>query len=285
MLKFIIYTFSILSFQFVVAQQKTLADYEKELNELSIDIVSNTNEESKTKASENFRILLMEALNVNESFNYPFKNIKAISILKSNEKLKIYNWALPLADETYQYFAILQIKVKKDQYKFVELIDKSAEIKKPETQTLTDKMWYGALYYEIIHDKKLGENTYTLLGWDGDYNLTNKKIIDAVTISNSGTVKFGSPIFKTGKKAQKRVIFTYAETAVMSLKYHPKDQRIIFDFLVPTGSNLEGVYEYYGPSLNRFDGYFIDKNHWEFQKDVDIQLDKNMKDRFYKTPN
>jgi hypothetical protein len=88
MLKFIIYTFSILSFQFVVAQQKTLADYEKELNELSIDIVSNTNEESKTKASENFRTLLMEALNVNESFDYPFKNIKAISILKSKRKAK-----------------------------------------------------------------------------------------------------------------------------------------------------------------------------------------------------
>ena len=146
-------------------------------------------------------------------------------------------------------------------------------------------MWYGALYYEIIHDKKLGDNTYTLLGWDGDYNLTNKKIIDAVTISSSGAVKFGSPIFKTGKKAQKRVIFTYSETAVMSLKYHPKDQRIVFDFLVPTGSNLEGVYEYYGPSLNRFDAYVIDKGHWEFHKDVDVHLDKNLKDRFYKSPN
>jgi hypothetical protein len=285
MLKFIIYTFSILSFQFVVAQQKTLADYEKELNELSIDIVSNTNEESKIASSENFKKLLLEALQLKESFDYPFKNIKAISILKSNDKLKIYNWALPLADETYQYFAILQIKLKKDQYKLVELIDKSNDIKKPESQTLTDKMWYGALYYEIIYDKKLGDDTYTLLGWDGDYNLTNKKIIDAVTISSSGAVKFGSPIFKTGKKAQKRVLFTYAETAVMSLKYHPKDQRIIFDFLVPTGSNLEGVYEYYGPSLNRFDAYFIDKNHWEFQKDVDVQQDKNLKDRFYKNPN
>ena len=285
MFKLFIPTLFLLNISLANAQTKTLVEYENELNELSIDIVSNANEESKIVSSENFKKLLLEALQLKESFDYPFKIIIAISILKSNDKLKIYNWALPLADETFQYFGILQIKVKKDQYKLVELIDKSNDIKKPEIQTLTDKMWYGALYYEIIHDKKLGDNTYTLLGWDGDYNLTNKKIIDAVTISNSGTVKFGSPIFKTGKKAQKRVLFTYAETAVMSLKYHPKDQRIIFDFLVPTGSNLEGVYEYYGPSLNRFDAYFIDKNHWEFQKDVDIQLDKNMKDRFYKTPN
>jgi len=285
MLKLIAYTISFLSFQLVVAQQKTLVEYENELNELSIDIVSNANEESKIASNENFKTLLFEVLQLKESFDYPFKNIKAISILKSNEKLKIYNWALPLSDATYQYFAILQIKLKNNQYKLVELIDKSAEIKKPETQTLTDKMWYGALYYEIIYDKKLGENTYTLLGWDGDYNLTNKKIIDAITISSSGVVKFGSPLFKTGKKAQKRVIFTYSETAVMSLKYHPKDQRIIFDYLVPTGSNLEGVYEYYGPSLNRFDAYVIDKNHWEYKKDVDVQQDKNLKDRFYKNPN
>jgi len=285
MFKLFIPTLFLFTISLANAQTKTLAEYENELNELSIDIVSNTNEESKIASSENFKKLLLEALQLKESFDYPFKNIKAISILKSNNKLKIYNWALPLSDQTYQYFAILQIKLKKDQYKLVELIDKSNDIKKPESQTLNDKMWYGALYYEIIYDKKLGDDTYTLLGWDGDYNLTNKKIIDAVTISSSGAVKFGSPIFKTGKKAQKRVIFTYSETAVMSLKYHPKDQRIVFDFLVPTGSNLEGVYEYYGPSLNRFDAYVVVKGHWEFQKDVDVHLDKNLKDRFYKSPN
>ena len=63
MLKLIIYTFSILSFQLVVAQQKTIVEYENELNKLSIDIVSNTNDESKIASSENFKKLLLEASN------------------------------------------------------------------------------------------------------------------------------------------------------------------------------------------------------------------------------
>lgn len=269
----------------VFAQTKSLADYEKELNTLSIDLVSEANDETKLKVNETFLTLLKEALAIPGSFDFLFKNIRAISILKSNEKIKIYNWALPYNDETYLYFAILQIKIDKDEYKLVELIDKSDEIKKPEFQTLTDKTWFGALYYEIIFDKKLGNDTYTLLGWDGDYNLTNKKIIDVMTVSKSGAVKFGSPILKTDKKAQKRMIFTYSETAVMSLKYDTKLSSIVFDYLVPTGSNLEGVYEYYGPSLNRFDGFIINKNKWEYQKDIDVQQRKNLKDRFYNSPN
>lgn len=266
------------------SQEKSLADYESALNQLSIDLISEANDESKLKVNEEFQLLLKEALSKKGSFDFAFKNIRAISILKSNDKVKIYNWTLPFNDETYQYFAIVQLKLANEQYKLVELIDKSSELTKPETQTLTDKTWFGALYYEIIYDKKLGSDTYTLLGWDGDYNLTNKKIIEVMTINKSGAIKFGSSLFKIEKKSQKRVLFTYSETAVMSLKYHAKENMIIFDYLVPTTSNLEGVFEYYGPSLNRFDGFLLDKNHWEYKKDVDIQQNKNLKDRFYNAP-
>lgn len=285
MLKSISLLLFVLLGSFLVAQEKSLADYEKELNQLSIDLVSEANDETKQKVNLEFQSLLKEALALNGSFDYPFKNIRAISILKSNDKIKIYNWALPFEDETYQYFAFVQIKINKDEYKIVELIDKSADLKKPESQTLTDRTWFGALYYEIIYDKKLGDDTYTLLGWDGDYNLTNKKIIDVMTVSKSGTIKFGSSIFKMEKKVQKRVIFTYSETAVMSLKYDAKQQLIIFDYLVPTESSLTGIYEYYGPSLDSFDAFIIEKNNWLFQKNIDIKLDKNLKDRFYNSPN
>lgn len=267
------------------SQEKSLADYEVALNQLSIDLISEANDEIKLKINEEFKSLLNEALSKKGSFEFPFKNIRAISILKSNDKVKIYNWTLPFNDETYQYFAIVQLKLANEQYKLVELIDKSSEITKPETQTLTDKTWFGALYYEIIYDKKLGSDTYTLLGWDGDYNLTNKKIIDVMTISKSGAIKFGSSLFKIEKKSQKRVLFTYSETAVMSLKYHPKENMIIFDYLVPPNSNLNGVFEYYGPSLDSFDAFILEKKSWKFQKNIDVKLDKDSKDRRWTDPN
>jgi len=268
----------------LLIQAQSLNELEKELNELSLDIINNDNDESKIKANTEFKSLLMKALNNPESFDYGFKKIQAISILKSNETVKVYNWALPNKDETFEYYAILQIKIGKDKFKVIELIDKSETIKKPEIKTLTYKNWFGALYYKIIHDKKLGKDTYTLLGWDGDYNLTNKKIIDVMTVSKSGSVRFGSPIIKLGKKAQKRVIFTYSETAVMSLKYYENDKRIVFDYLVPTSSNLAGVFEYYGPSLNRFDAFVIDNGKWIYKKDVDIQMNRNLKDNLWIDP-
>lgn len=264
--------------------QTDFTELEKQLNELSLDIINNDSDKSKYKANEEFKTLLLKTINTPGSFDYGFKNIQAISILKSNDAIKLYNWTIPRKDETYEYFAFLQIKTNNGEFKTVELIDQSDVIKKPEYKTLTNKNWYGALYYEIIHDKKLGKDTYTLLGWDGDYNLTNKKIIDVMTVSKSGSVRFGSPILKQSKKSQKRVIFTYSETAVMSLKYHPKERKIVFDYLVPTSTNLIGVYEYYGPALNRFDAFVLDAGKWIYQEDVEIQLNRNLKDNLWKDP-
>jgi len=154
----------------------------------------------------------------------------------------------------------------------------------PETKVLVPKMWYGALYYKIIYDKKLSKNYYTLLGWDGNNNLTNKKIIDVIDVGNNGTIKLGAPIFKNKGKTKKRVLFEYSENVVMSLKYHPKEKKIVFDFLVPASSSLEGIYEYYGPSLNRFDAYFFNENKWNYQEDVDIEQDRNIKDFMWGNP-
>ena len=103
MLKSLYLILLVISPTFLFSQEKSLADYEKALNQLSIDLVSEANDETKQKVNLEFQTLLKEALELNGSFDFPFKNIRAISILKSNDKIKIYNWALPFEDETYQY--------------------------------------------------------------------------------------------------------------------------------------------------------------------------------------
>lgn len=254
----------------------------KELNRIGKTIISEIPDEDKLKANEEFKKVLKRVIEDKSSFDYAFDSLKTISILLA-ENLKIYNWAVPLNEGTYQYFAFLQIKSGKDSYKIVELIDKSEEINKPEYKILTPKNWYGALYYKLIENKKIGKNTYTLLGWDGNNLLTNKKIIDVITISN-GVVKIGAPIFKGQKGSPKRVIFEYSENAVMSLKYHKQSHQIVFDYLVPASSKLKGIYEYYGPALNRFDAFKAEKKKWIYQEDIDIELDKSIKDFIWNDP-
>jgi len=280
---FLLFCFSAFGFS-----QKTTIDFDVAITELKAigeQLISEISDQEKYVANEKFKTTLKELLINEASFEYQFDSLKTISILKENE-LKIYNWALPLNDGTFEYFAFLQLKKEKkgQTFQVIELVDQSDEMMNPETKVLVPKMWYGALYYKIIYDKKLSKNYYTLLGWDGNNNLTNKKIIDVIDVGNNGAIKLGAPIFKNKGKTKKRVLFEYSENVVMSLKYHPKEKKIVFDFLVPASSSLEGIYEYYGPSLNRFDAYFFNENKWNYQEDVDIEQDRNIKDFMWGNP-
>jgi len=254
-----------------------------ELNILGKQILTSETDEAKHNSNTAYKSALKTLIETEASFDYDFSALKTISILQANN-LKIYNWVVPLTDDTYEYFAFLQIKTGKEKYRIVELADKSESIKTPENRMLTNKNWYGALYYKIIHSKKLGNDKYTLLGWDGNNLLTNKKIIDVVTTSEKGIIKFGASIFKTTKKTKKRIVFEYAKDVVMSLKYHANIEKIVFDVLVPSSSSLTGIYEYYGPTLETFDAFYIDNKKWNYQKDIDIKLDPNLKDHFWEDP-
>jgi len=269
-----------------VFAQKTEANFTKEiklLNSLTQDILDAESDSIRHTANSTYKGVLKEIIGNKKSFDYKFDELIKISILKEND-LKIYNWVLPLTDGTYEYFAFLQIRKSKEEFRIVELTDKSESIKTPENKILTAKNWYGALYYKIIHNKSLGKNYYTVLGWDGNNNLTNKKIIDVINVSKNGMIKFGAPIFKTTKKTKKRVIFEYSESSVMSLKHHDNMNKIVFDYLVPASSKLKGIYEYYGPSLNRFDAFYLEKKKWIYEVDIEIELDRNIKDNFWKDP-
>lgn len=269
-----------------VFSQNVSSNFSKEIAELNgygNEIISTSTNEEKLAANSKFKSELNELIKTDGSFDFEFDSLKTISILKANN-LKIYNWTVPLTDGTFEYFAFLQIKEDENKYTIVELIDKSEEIKSPENKILTAKNWYGALYYKLIYDKKLGEDYYTVLGWDGNNNLTNKKIIDVISVGNHGMLKIGASIFKSKSKTQKRVIFEYSENAVMSLKYHEGMNKIVFDFLVPENSNLKDIYEYYGPALNRFDAYHLEKGKWNYEEDVNIEQDRSIKDMMWKDP-
>lgn len=253
------------------------------LNKYGKEIIESSTDEQKAAANTKFKAILEEVLANNASFDADFSKVEKISVLKAHQ-LKVYNWTLPHTDGTYTYFAFTQFKTADEKVIVTELIDKSAELDKLETKTFTADTWFGALYYEIIHDKKIGEDYYTVLGWDGNNLMTNKKVIDVIVVDNKGNIKLGAPIFKMEKRTQRRVIFEYSKNASMSLKYHPKQQQIIFDFLVPSSSRAKGIYEYYGPALDTFDALTLNKNKWVYEKDVKIQLDKSSKDKNWNDP-
>lgn len=172
MKKFTIISVMLLFNLIVVGQD--MAKLNQELNVLSATIVSNVSDKDKLEACQTYQDKLITHLTSKNDLNAGLDSLTSISILKS-KNLVIYNWALPHSDGTFTYFAVLHLQLDKEKTIVTSLTDKSNEATKEEYKTFSTTNWYGALYYKLIANKKLGKNTYTLLGWDGNNLLTNKK--------------------------------------------------------------------------------------------------------------
>ena len=249
--------------------KELIAEYEDTLRIMAHTIMNGENEEEKTKANDAFIKTLKEVLQYERSFNYPFDSLKTISVKTSSDnKVRIFTWLLKKDNDTYQYFGFVHYHNKsKKRYEIIELIDNSEEIRRPEIEQLDNTNWYGALYYEIIHIKKKGRKYYTLLGWDGNNEMSTKKIIDVMYFSGREKIKFGASIFKEGKTTTKRFIIEYNATSTISVRYDKKEKRIVFDHLIPMRKDLEGLHEYYVPD-GTYNALQYTKGKWKLKNDV-----------------
>lgn len=188
-------------------------------------------------------------LKQNGSFEYPFSTIKKIGNIYSEDKnVRIITWNIKYKNGEYKYFGFLQhVNKKKKRIDTWMFVDESHLMPEPEKLNLYHNHWFGALYYQIIEVKNMGRKYYTLIGWDGNNYLSQKKIIDVLYFSGSGKPKFGKNIFKLDKKRKnyKRVIFEYNSQIVMSLQYDKQYKKIIFDHLRPEPKSMVDHYEFY----------------------------------------
>ena len=252
---------------------KLISEYEDTLKIMAHTIMNGNTEEERSLANTAFIKNLTEVLQYEKSFRFPFDSLPTISRITSpDNKFRIFNWLLRKDNNTYQYFAIIHNYNKKSKkYEIIPLIDNSANIRNPEQANLDAENWYGGLVYDIIYVKKSGRKYYTLLSYDLNNNFSKKKIIDVLYFSGQNKIKFGLPIFKTSNtKSQKRVIFEYDAKTLISVKYHPKEKKIIFDHLVPIRDDLKGLYEYYVPD-GTFNSYNYNKGKWWLEEDIDVR--------------
>ena len=251
--------------------KQLIAEYEDTLKIMAHTIMNGENQAVKTEANNAFISTLQEVLQFERSFNYPFDSLKTISIKTSSDsKVRIYTWLLKKDNGSYQYFGFVHYKNKsKKRYEIITLNDNSENIRRPENEQLDNNNWYGALYYDIIYIKKKGRKYYTLLGWDGNNDISTKKIIDVMYFSGREKIKFGASIFKKGKTTTKRFIIEYNATSTISVRYEEKEKRIVFDHLIPMKKDLEGLYEYYVPD-GTYNALQYNNGKWELKNDVAV---------------
>jgi archaellin len=282
--------FLILSVQFCQGQSPVdLEEMENKLAKAYNQLANSKDDAERDSASQSMRSIFQASLNDPRTFDFPFVKLKFSKITSADQKVRIYNWNQPKQDGTYKYYCFVQVKQKKKRKQEVadvvwyELMDNPKEPEKIESKFLNADKWLGALYYEITpleNNKK--NDTYILLGWDGKDEMTTRKVLDAITITDN-KVRLGAPVFKNEFSTDKRVIFEYSNEVSMSLKLYPKKRCIVFDHLSPKSAATKGIFADYGPD-GTYDMYQFKNGKLEYLSNVDVSQFAADDDRPYNDP-
>jgi hypothetical protein len=223
---------------------------------------------------------------------HEFTSLKDVSILDSRDrKLRLVTWNHHRDDGTHVYFGYLFVnnvkKVKRSwlrservrEFEHFKLVDRSMTVKNPETYTGSPDKWFGMLYTQVID---CGDY-YTLLGWDGNDRLTQRKFIDVLYFKEDGTPVFGKDVFKFPRRNPRRLMFECSSEVSMSLRYQEKSKQIVYSHLAPRqeGELLEGQYQFYGPD-GSFDALELHKDKWVLVEDIDARNSKSPNDNVTK---
>jgi hypothetical protein len=281
----------------VVAQRADSLDYElkiaeSELAQLQVATFHSKKEAERIDGNKRFLGAWDRIASNPRVLSYPFASLKDVSVLNSKDgKLRLVTWNLFKDDGTHIYFGYLFVNnekhVKKgflrsektSEFNAFKLLDRSMTIKNPETFTGSPDKWFGMLYTQLID---CGDY-YTLIGWDGNDKLTQRKFIDVLYFKNDGAPVFGKDVFKFPRRNPRRLMFEYSNEVSMSLKYHEKKGQIIYSHLASKqeGELLEGQYQFYGPD-GSFDALQLHKDRWVLVEDVDARNEKSPNDNAQK---
>jgi len=276
------------------ADIKYYAGLEDSLQDIAQRVFLSKKEKNKFEANKQFLAIWNEVLKDEKSMQYPFDSLKNdVSLLMSpDKKFRIITWNIIKEDQTHVFFGFIQVNnsktVKKGlfkketnaQYDVFPLLDKSATVKTPENYVADPSKWFGMLYVDCI---KSDDEFYTLIAWDGNDKLTQRKFIDILYFKPDGTPVFGKDVFKFPGKFAKRIMFEYASEVAMSLKYNSKRKQIIFSHLAPNSLDptLENQFQYYGPD-GSFDALEMKKGKWVYEPAIDIRKESDKTDNVKK---
>lgn len=209
-----------------------------------------------------------------ELFRDKFEGLKRISTLISKDnKVKICTWNIELPDATNIFFGAIIRKEKDNKVNVYPLKDDTNGIRSPTKSMLTAKKWYGAIYYDMFKVEEKGSSYYILLGYKPNNEMTRIKVVDALVLQGNAQPRFGNSVFQSDRVVDKRLVFEYAASTNMMLRYDVNSETIVLDHLAPPSDLFKDNYLFYGPDFS-YDAYVYDKGKWVLKKDVDVRNPK-----------
>ena len=248
-----------------------LKNYEDTLGFTSFLVINDSIPENRFAGTKKLIKTLVAALQIENSFGYPFERMKGVSIqYPADSTFRVFTWQLYVDVDEYRYFGAIQMN--SPELKLFPLFDRSSEVHDLEAEILSPEHWYGALYYNIRQfDTADGERKYLLFGYDGYSMWTKRKLVEVLSFED-GKAVFGAPVFvsqnkETGELSTKnRVLQEYSAEAAFKMNYDETYEIILFDHLIVTGGSYGQ-----GPVMvpdGSYEGYRLEDGKWMWVEKV-----------------
>lgn len=271
------------------ADKKKLLAKEDTLKEYARYLVTDSLTEDRMVSDSIFTRTLVRALQIKNSFYYPFDSVLGVSRLYApDSSFRIFTWNILYDDFYSRQKGAIQMRTKDGSLKLIPLRDVSEFTQNAMDSVRGKGNWIGAIYYNIIKTQHKGKNFYTLFGIDYNTIRSTKKWIEVLTFNEKNEPVFGGPLFSyeqdSIKKApQNRFGLEYKKDARVLANFIEEVNMILVDHLISESDEPENKWTMVPDGDN--EGFKWENGKWvHVDKAFDFKIDMKGVDPYLGKP-
>lgn len=235
----------LIGIQFSYAQSLTpnhktiLQIKEDSLQFFGFNIINAAEGADRLRSDSNFTRIMVRALKVPYSFQYPFDSLITISkLMAPDSSFRIFTWQLVKDDAYCRQKGFIQINTKDGSLELFPLRDVSEFAEHPTDTIANHGGWIGAVYYKMITKQFRGKNYYTLFGYDENNQRSTRKWIDILSFNENKQPVFGLNRGFTFEKdslplpPQNRFMLEYKKDGRARIQFDEEMDMILLDHLI-----------------------------------------------------
>jgi hypothetical protein len=232
------------------SDRQKLEKKEDTLKNLAADIILDSLTSGRMRSDSQFIRTLVRTLQIKNSFYYPFQSVQGVSKLYAPDSaFRIFTWNITFDDFYSRQRGAIQMRTPDGSLRLIALRDFSEFTDDAIDSVRSKDNWIGAVYYDIVKTTYNGKNYYTLIGFDNNSAMSNKKWIEVLSFDEKNQPVFGGKYFSFEKDSvkrqpQDRFGMEYKKEARAILKYDPDDKLIIIDHLISETDEPENKWTY-----------------------------------------
>lgn len=247
---FIFFSLSALSQKITSADLKKLRAKEDTLKEYAMYLNTDSLTADRMISDSIFTRTLVRALQIKNSFFYPFDSVLGVSKLYAPDtSFRIFTWTMAFDDYYCRQKGAIQMRTADGSLKLFPLRDVSEFTEKAQDSVRTRSNWIGAVYYNIIKTQHKGKNYYTLFGLDNYSAMSSMKWMEVLSFNEKNEPLFGGPFFSyekdsIPKKPQYRFNIEFKKNTRVLMNYIEELEMILVDHLVSENNDDEHKWTY-----------------------------------------